>query len=114
MWVSINTDIRGLLSAGVYATVVFTLYFVAGRLFLYNTHNMLISALSIMALFIIIMATTLVAYDSMFERLLRAPFYLVGGIISRFFQIKEKHVYLAMSALPSLVMFMGMMTKRSS
>ena len=112
MWVGISTDARGYLSAGVYVVVIFPLYFGAGRLFLHNPHNILISVLSVIALFIIIVAIIFVAYDSMFERVLRAPFYLIGGLISHVLQVEQKYIFVVMAALPPFAMWGGLMTKQ--
>jgi len=56
---------------------------------------------------------TFVAFDGIAERLLRIPYYPLGGTVSHFLQIKENYVFLIMSLLPSLIMWIGMMSKCS-
>jgi hypothetical protein len=96
----------------IYTLAILFLYFCIGRRFLCNTHSVLTNALSVTVLFIIIIVSTSVAYESFFERLFRVPVYPLGGTIFYFFQIKEKYVFLVMSILPSITMWVGMVTKR--
>ena len=112
MWVNVSSNVRGYLATGIYTLVVFPLYFFAGRLFLYNTNNILTNTFSVIMLFIIIMLTTFIAYDSIYERVLKAPVYLLGELISQFFHVKQKYVFIGMAILPSLAMWLGMTNKK--
>ena len=98
---------NGLIITGYMIGVLF-LYSFAVKKFLYSSSNLLTDVFSVIALFIIIAVTTLVAYDGTAERFFRIPFYPLGGTISHFFQIEEKYTYLTMSILPSLLMWIGM------
>ena len=118
VWVDRKIEIKEMAINGLiiafYTIIVLFLYFLSGKKFLSSTNNMSSNAFSVTVLFIILAIITLIAFDGTAERLLRIPYYPLGGTIAYFFQIKEKYAYLIMSVLPSLIMWIGMITKRSS
>jgi hypothetical protein len=105
--------INGVIIA-IYTIVVLFLYFLAGKKFMSSVDNMLTNIFSVTVLFMVLAIVTLIAFNGIAERLLRIPYYPLGGTIAHFFRIEEKYAFLTMSLLPSLIMWIGMITKRST
>ena len=103
--------IINLLVIGICITTILFLYFWAGKKFLSNTQHTPTNIFSVIVLSIIIFTITFIAYDSIWERILRLPFYPLGETISYFFQIEGKYCYSLLSFLPSLTMLAGMTIK---
>ena len=105
---------RGI-GAIIFIIVSLFLCFFVGKLFLNNTQNMLINILSLLPLAIIIAVTLYISYGnpSSYGNILVVPIYTLSEIISYFFRIEAKYSYLIMSLLPPLVMWVGLITKRT-
>ncbi|MCL2800703.1 MAG: hypothetical protein FWD28_02975 [Treponema sp.] len=115
VWGNEKLDIRVIIINSifilVYTIIIFSLYFFAGKIFLRGTNNIFKNIASVIVLFIILLVITLTKYDEVIERLLRIPYYPLGGTISSFLHIKEKYGYLIMSIFPSFIMWMGIKKK---
>ena len=92
--------------------VTFSLYFWAGRRFLKCTQNMVVNSFSTIVLVILILGTTIIAYGSFGEIILRMSLFPIVETLSYLLQIDEKYIYMLLSPLPSLTMLAGMMTKQ--
>ena len=110
---------KRLIAIGIYTAVAIILYFWAGRKFLTNTDNMLTSILSVIALTIVIILATFAAEGSFGNRLryhllamLTIPIGPIGATVAHFLRIDNLYSYLIMSIMPSLAMWVGMVTKR--
>jgi hypothetical protein len=114
MWgYELKAIIYNWLAVGVITIVALFAYFIAGKLFLQNTQNMLTNILSTIMLAIILIVATIFRNANIWEGALNAPFYPIGATISYFFLIKSKFVFLIMSLLPSLAMWIGIMSKKA-
>ena len=83
------------------------LYLLIGKKLILNTHNVLLNIFSLLVLVVIIFFVTLIAYNSVLEKIIRIPFFPIGQTIAHFFNIKEKYIYLIFSILPSLSIWIG-------
>ena len=95
---------------GVYNIVAFSMYYFAGNKLLKKTNNKANDLFSV-----IILAVTLAFYayigDYKVRLISQLPFYLLGTFISYYFKIKETPVFVLLAALPSLVMWIGIINK---
>jgi hypothetical protein len=103
------------LAAVICIIIPFFLYYWAGNKFLRNTHNYLFNILSVITLAILLFTAVVFTSEQWFGYTL--PFELLIGSITDLLQIpyravKEKYIYLTMSILPSLIMWIGLTTKR--
>jgi len=105
-------DIFIWVAVGLYTTIALFLYFLAGKSLLHNMQNVPENAFSVIGLSVILAVSVYAAYGISWESLLRMPVYPIGGAIFYISQIEEKHCYLALSLLPSLMMLAGLMAKR--
>ncbi|MCL2549940.1 MAG: hypothetical protein FWE78_03270, partial [Methanimicrococcus sp.] len=100
---------------GAYTLIALLLYFLAGKLFLRNTHNTLTNVFSTIALVIILVNCAYSWYDPPPANL---PFYSLLGVISLILQLpngavaEEIAIYLVLTPLPSLLMLAGLMVKQ--
>jgi len=100
------------IAIGVYTLTALFLYFLAGKLFLSNTHNTLTNIFSVLVLVIILIATTYIL-----EGWVNVPFYPLFELISFIFQIpygasEDIYIYLSLAPLPSLTMLAGLIAKQ--
>ena len=100
------------LAIGICTIVALVAYFFAGRHFLQNTGNMQANIFSVLALVGILIIAILLKYAGIWYGILNTPFYPIGATISYFLRIEENHVFLAMTVLPSLIMWLGLMSKK--
>ncbi|MCL1790041.1 MAG: hypothetical protein FWG40_01570 [Peptococcaceae bacterium] len=100
------------LSVTAYTIFVVLVYFISGKTILSNAGNSLIDILSVIVLAMLIIVITFTLYDSALEYIIRVPFYPIGVTISYFLHTKEMYVYLVMSLLPSLIMWIGLSSRR--
>jgi len=100
----------------VHTIVSLFLCFWAGKKFLRNTNNIGLNAISAVFLVIIIATIIFIFFDepspSRLEGLLVVPIYPISETISYFFHIKLKYCYLAISLLPSIAMWLGIVSKK--
>lgn len=106
-----------LLLIGVITIVVLALYFLIGRKLLIDTNNQQANIFSVLPLAILIAATIFIAYNNLLDRLavlgiLVIPIIPISETASHFLRIESKYMYMIMSILPSLALWMGMTTKR--
>jgi len=107
--------------AGLYAIVLFGLYFLAGRLFLHGTKNMLTDVFSVVILLIVLLAGAAYYWIGSTILFLFIPYYPFGEMlrvaISHIFQmpyldVKIKYMFMILSPLPSLALLSGVKSKQ--
>ena len=115
MFFGILESLERMIGAGIFTLAFLFLCFLAGKLFISNSHNLLISVLSLLPLYIIIAVIVYISYGNpkSYGVLLAIPIHPISEIISYFFQIKIKYCYLLTSLLPSLSMWIGMLSKKA-
>ena len=109
------------ISVGACIFVAISLYLWAGRKYLSNTNGVMTNIASVLAIAIIIFVVTYAAFDSGWERLLRIPFYPLGGLLlyildkpyNTFGGEEWKNVFLLMSIFPSITLWIGMVSDRA-
>ena len=91
------------------------LCFLIGRIFFLNTQNLLTNVFSVLPLFIIIIIIILFLNEKPenYGNILTAPICMIGETILFFFNIKRKYAYWIVSIIPSVIIWFGMITKRS-
>jgi len=104
------------LAAGIYTIIVLSLYFLAGRLFLYHTKNSLTDAFSVIMLFIILLVGT-ICFWSEGADFLSLPIYPLGDAISHTLgltdgAIERKYIFMILSPLLPLSMWTGLRAKQ--
>jgi hypothetical protein len=106
---------------GSYTLVSLLLYFLTGRKFLYNTHNLLTNLLSVAVVPVIIIVGILVSslWSSPAGRpgidmlgLLAVPINPISESIYFFTRMERASSYMIMSLLPPLAMWLGIINKR--
>ena len=104
--------ISGTVTVSIHTIVSLCLCLWVGRKFLINTYNMLTNIFSVGAIAIIPVVVILAFYKNPLAGVLVNPIYPISETISYFLNIDLKHSYLLVSLLPSLTMWLGMITKR--
>ena len=102
---------------GVFTIVSLFLFFWLGRKFLNDTGNTLLSISSVIMVPILVSIASFVAFSNLDSRLgiagfLGTPIYPVSETMSYFLRMDLKYAYMAMSILPPLTMWIGMIGKR--
>ena len=111
-----NEITKGVVSV-VFVIIPFILFFCSGKKFLFVTHDTLCNCLSVILLAIILFIVVLISNHTSWYRF-TLPFELMVEVITDFLKIPyrtatEKYVYLAITVLPSLSMWLGMMSKKA-
>lgn len=105
------------IAIGIYTIIALTLFFLAGRRFLTNTHSTLANFLSVIILPGIIILSDFLAFSKNETSplgILAIPILPISETISFFLRIEPAHGYMVMSLLPPLTMWLGLVTKRST
>ena len=103
-------------SIGIHTTISLFLFLFLGRKFLIKTNNTFLNIISVLTISAIVAIIIIIIYkeanSNRWGGLFVVPIYPISETISYFFKIGEKYGYLSMSVLPSLAMWIGMITKR--
>ena len=99
----------------VYTCIMIFIYFFLGFKVLFFTNGMIKSLLSVVSISVLIFIITIFGYNSVFERIIRIPFYPLGSFINHLLLndlVCEKHLLLIISIMPSLIMWIGLVCRK--
>ena len=100
------------IAIGICTILAFFLYFLAGRQFLSHTSNLIANAFSVAVVAIILIIVVCIRGNTL-SFMANLPLYPLGGLVSHYLRLKEECVFAVTAMLPSMFMWIGMISKRS-